>query len=115
MAAPIHIPTNSVLGFLFSTREPTFVSCNLSDDSDSGSYEAAPHCGFDLHLPSDCNIISHCISSLEKYPFRSSALFLTRLFGLFFYFAIEFYGFLAPHQIFDLEIFSLNQKVAFSF
>ena len=60
------------------------------------------------------------ISSLEKYPFRSSAHFLTRLFGLFVFcywvlWVLYIIWILAPHQIFDLQIFPLSQKVAFSF
>ena len=48
VAAPVHVPTNSVEGSLFSTPSPTLVICRLFDDDHSDKREVAPHCGSDL-------------------------------------------------------------------
>ena len=51
VAAPIHIPTNSVQGLLFSTFLPAFAICRPFDDSQFNRYEVISHCGFDFHFP----------------------------------------------------------------
>ena len=46
----IHIPTNSVGGFPFSTPSPAFTACRLFDDGHFDRCEVAPHCNFDLYF-----------------------------------------------------------------
>ena len=43
-AAPIYIPTNSLLGCLFSTFSPTVIR-DVFDDCHSDRYEVISHCG----------------------------------------------------------------------
>ena len=59
-------------------------------DGHSDWYEVVPHCGFDLLFSNSdfmhlfmC-LLSICVSSLEKYLFRSTRL----LIGLFYFFSI---------------------------
>ena len=52
-AAPIYIPTNSVLVFLFSTFSPTPATCRLFDDSHSVRYEVISHWGFHSSFSED--------------------------------------------------------------
>ena len=50
VAAPVCIPTNSALGFPFSTTSPAVVVCLFLYDGHSDRCEVASHCGFNLHL-----------------------------------------------------------------
>ena len=53
-AAPVYIPTNSVLGLsFFHILKPTFVICVLFDDGHSDGCEVKPHCGFDVRFSDD--------------------------------------------------------------
>jgi len=50
VVAPIYNPTNSVIGFLFSTPSPALIVCRLFDNGHSGWYKVLLHSGFDLHF-----------------------------------------------------------------
>ena len=50
VAAPVCIPTNSALGFLFSTSLPALVVCWFVYDGHSDWCEMVSHWGFSLHL-----------------------------------------------------------------
>ena len=110
---PIHIPTNSARGFLFSTYSPILVCC-LFDDSPSDRCEVVSHFGFDLHFPDNnaehlftC-LMAVCISSLKKCLFKSSALL--KLGCLFFWcwvvWVLCIFCILNPYQIYHLQISS---------
>jgi len=49
-AAPVYIPTKSVLGFPFLH---VLANACLLDNIHSNRYEVIAHCGFNLHLPDD--------------------------------------------------------------
>ena len=49
-AAPVHIPTKSVLRFPFLH---VLANTCLLDNGHSNRYEVIAHCGFNLHLPDD--------------------------------------------------------------
>ena len=57
------------------------------DNNHSDRCEEIPHCGFDLHFPSDVEhifmyLLVFCMHSMEKYLFRSSAIFYLDCFFL---------------------------------
>ena len=53
VVAPIYIPTNSVIGFLFLHPLSSTIACRLFDDGHSGWCKEVPHNGFDLHFSDD--------------------------------------------------------------
>ena len=65
---------------LLSTPFPAFIVCRLFDDGHSDQCEIIAHCSFDLYFSNDVEHIFMCMSSVEKYLFRSFSHFLIRLF-----------------------------------
>ena len=53
VVALIYIPTNSVIGLLFSTPSPALIGCRFFDDGHSGWWKVVPHSEFDLHFSND--------------------------------------------------------------
>ena len=77
-------------GSLFSTPSPRLICC-LFDNSHSDKWKIIPHCGSDLHFPGDewCwasfqMSLDHLPVFFAKWLFRSSAYFLSGLFGFIF-------------------------------
>ena len=62
-ASPIYIPSNSVLGFFFSTSLPTLIISCLFDSRHSDTYDLISHCGSDL-----CFLDNPAILFLGIYP-----------------------------------------------
>ena len=71
---------------LLSTPFPAFIVCRLFDDGHSDQCEIIAHCSFDLYFSNDVEHIFMCMSSVEKYLFRSFSHFL---FGLFVFLALS--------------------------
>ena len=82
VAAPIYVPSNSVLGILFFISLPTFAICRPFDNWHSEKYEVISHCVFDWHSLM-IRAVEHlficllaiCVSCLETHIFRSYAHF----------------------------------------
>ena len=117
MVAPIYIPTNSVEGSLFSTPSPAFVISGLINDGHSDLCELVPHSNFDLISDIEHFFIclwAICISSLEKFLFRSFVHFSNGLLAfLLFCITCSYILEIKPLSVVSFDtIFYMNQDSA---
>ena len=100
VVAPIYISTNCVFISLFTSSSPTFVICDLFDDSHSGKCEVISHCCFNCHFYDWINNVENLfmflwvtfMSSMEKHTCGSSG-FCFVFFVVVFVFCFLFFFF----------------------